>query len=279
MAQNRSVGLDLRVLEDREVLVNFSDDPIIDKKTGAFVGEWESLGLEPTDSQHAHTREVSSNTTNLTGGQSSTSYTAGAITAAVDGIAGSPVMRYIENPGAVVQDGTTYGKHSDQVAKGYVAFVHKFTSGLVRIWVSREKADLVVNERVTAKDPQARPVQITFNNGDDERYYEERFYIVGEDGSVVRVEEKVFQDVADVQAQIEAGTAFHPQASSNGLTAMVVTDDESGDVTLHEYEDPETGETAENNNEGVRPSDEPSAPADSGETTGDAGTGEADAEA
>lgn len=271
MAQNRSVGLDLRVLEDREVLVNFSDDPIIDKKTGAFVGEWESLGLEPTDSQHGHTREVSSNTTNLTGGQSSTSYTAGAITAAVDGIAGSPVMRYIENPGAVVQDGTTYGKHSDQVAKGYVAFVHKFTSGLVRIWVSREKADLVVNERVTAKDPQARPVQITFNNGDDERYYEERFYIVGEDGSVVRVEEKVFKDVADVQAQIEAGTAFHPQASSNGLTAMVVTDDESGDVTLHEYEDPETGETAENDNEGVRPSDEPSAPSDSGETTGDAG--------
>ena len=271
MAQNRSVGLDLRVLEDREVLVNFSDNPTIDTKTGAFVGEWESLGLEPTDSQHGHTREVSSNTTPLTGGQSSTSYTAGAITAAVDGIAGSPVMRYIENPGAVVQDGTTYGKHSDQVAKAYVAFVHKFTSGLVRIWVSREKADLVVNERVTAKDPQARPVQITFNNGDDERYYEERFYIVGEDGSVVRVEEKVFQDVADVQAQIEAGTAFHPQASSNGLTAMVVTDDESGDVTLHEYEDPETGETAENDNEGVRPSDEPSAPSDSGETTGDAG--------
>lgn len=279
MAQNRSVGLDLRVLEDREVLVNFSDDPIIDKKTGAFVGEWESLGLEPTDSQHGHTREVSSNTTNLTGGQSSTSYTAGAITAAVDGIAGSPVMRYIENPGAVVQDGTTYGKHSDQVAKGYVAFVHKFTSGLVRIWVSREKADLVINERVTAKDPQARPVQITFNNGDDERYYEERFYIVGEDGSVVRVEEKVFKDVADVQAQIEAGTAFHPQASSNGLTAMVVTDDESGDVTLHEYEDPETGETAENDNEGVRPSDEPSAPSDSGETTGDTGTADDGAEA
>lgn len=273
MAQNRSVGLDLRVLEDREVLVNFSDDPIIDKKTGAFVGEWESLGLEPTDSQHGHTREVSSNTTNLTGGQSSTSYTAGAITGAVDGIAGSPVMRYIENPGAVVQDGTTYGKHSDQVAKAYVAFVHKFTSGLVRIWVSREKADLVVNERVTAKDPQARPVQITFNNGDDERYYEERFYIVGEDGSVVRVEEKVFQDVADVQAQIEAGTAFHPQASANGLTAMVVTDDESGDVTLHEYEDPETGETATGSNEGVRGSDAPSAPSDPGETTGDASAG------
>ena len=276
MAKNRSVGLDLRVLEDREVLVNFSDDPIIDKKTGAFVGEWESLGLEPTDSQHGHTREVSSNTTNLTGGQSSTSYTAGAITGAVDGIAGSPVMRYIENPGAVVQDGTTYGKHSDEVAKGYVAFVHKFTSGLVRIWVSREKADLVVNERATAKDPQARPVTITFNNGDDERYYEERFYVVGEDGTVVRVEEKVFKDVEDVAAQIEAGTAFHPQASASGLTAMVVKEDKSGDATLHEYEDPKTGETAENSNEGVRPSDEPapSRPSTGGTGSNPAGGGD-----
>jgi len=49
MAKNRSVGLDLRVLEDREVLVNFSDDPIIDKKTGAFVGltpgKWTRRGL------------------------------------------------------------------------------------------------------------------------------------------------------------------------------------------------------------------------------------------
>ena len=194
---------------------------------------------------------MSSNTTNLTGGQTATSYTAGAITGAVDGIAGSPTMRYIENPGAVVQDGTTYGKHSDEVAKGYVAFVHKFTSGLVHIWASREKADLVISERVTAKDPQARPVQITYNNGDDERYYEERFYIVGKDGSVALVEEKIFKNVEDVAAQIKAGTAFHPQASANGLTAMVVKNDESGDVTLHEYENPETGETAENSNEGV----------------------------
>lgn len=274
MAKNRSVGLDLRVLEDREVLVNFSDTAIIDKKTGAFVGKWESLGLEPTDSQHGHTREVSSNTTNLTGGQSSTSYTAGAITGAVDGIAGSPTMRYIENPGAVVQDGTTYGKHSDEVAKGYVAFVHKFTSGLVRIWASREKADLVVNERVTAKDPQARPVQITFNNGDDERYYEERFYIVGEDGSVVRVEEKIFQDVEDVAAQIKAGTAFHPQASASGLSAMVVKEDKSGDAELYEYVNPKTGETAENSNEGVRPSDQPAAPSTGGTGSNPAGGGD-----
>lgn len=244
MAENRTVGLDLRVLEDRQVLVFFGDKPIIDKKTGAFVGGWDSLGLEPEDSQHSHTREVSSNNTNLTGGQTATSYSAGAITAAVDGIAGSPVMRYIENPGAVVQDGTTYGEHSAKVAKAYVAFVHKFTSGLVRIWVSREKAELVINERVTAKDPQARPVTITFKNGDDERYYEERFYIVGEDNSVVRVEEKIFQDVSDLQAQIEAGTAFHPKASGSALSAMVVKDDDANGVTLHEYTDPETGDTA-----------------------------------
>ena len=155
MAENRTLGLDLRVLEDRQVLLHFGDNPVIDKNTGAFVGGWESLGLEPEESQHSHTREVSSNTTNLTGGQTATSYSAGAITATVDGIAGSPAMRYIENPGAVTKDGTTYGEHSSRVAKAFVAFVHKFTSGLVRIWVTREKAELVVNERVVAKDPQA----------------------------------------------------------------------------------------------------------------------------
>lgn len=241
MAENRTVGLDLRVLEDRQVLVFFGDEPIIDKKTGAFVGGWESLGLEPSDSQHAHTREVTSNTTNLTGGQNATSYTAGAITAAVDGIAGSPVMRYIENPGAVTQDGTTYGEHSSKVAKAFVAFVHKFTSGLVRIWVSREKADLVINERVTSKDPQARPVAITFKNGEDERYYEERFYLVGEDGSVTRVEEKIFKDVEDLQAQVKAGTAFYPKASGSGLTAMVAVEDDSNGVKLQEYQDADGG--------------------------------------
>lgn len=239
MAEIRTVGLNLRVLEDRQVLVHFGDNPVIDKSTGAFVGGWESLGLEPEDSQHSHTREVSSNTTNLTGGQTATSYSAGAITATVDGIAGSPVMRYIENPGAVTKDGTTYGEHSSRVAKAFVAFVHKFTSGLVRIWVTREKAELVVNERVVAKDPQARPVQITFKNGSDERYYEERFYMVGKDGGTVRVEEKIFKDVSDLKAQIEAGTAFYPKASGEGLTAMVVKEDDSHGVKLMEYANPD----------------------------------------
>lgn len=250
MAELRTVGLDLRVLEDRQVLVHFGDNPIIDKKTGAFVGGWESLGLEPQDSNHSHTREVSSNTTNLTGGQTATSYSAGAITAAVDGIAGSPVMRYIENPGAVTQDGTTYGEHSSKVAKAFVAFVHKFTSGLVRIWVSREKAELVVNERVVAKDPQARPVQITFKNGADERYYEERFYMIGEDGSVVQVTEKIFKDVADLQAQIDAGNAFFPKASGENLTAMVPFADESNGVTLQEYKNPDGTTTTQPDTDG-----------------------------
>ncbi|AKN77521.1 hypothetical protein HO100_11380 [Corynebacterium ulcerans] len=238
MARNRTVGLDLRVLEDRQVLVNFSDNPIIDKKSGAFIGAWESLGVEPEGSQHSRTREVTSNTTNLTGGQTATSYAAGAITAAVDGIEGSPVMRHIENPGAVIQDGTTYGEHSSRVAKAYVAFVHKFTSGLVRIWVTREKAELTINESVTSKDPQAVPVTITFKNGADEFYYEERFYIVGKDGSVARVEEKIFKDVDDLRDQIEKGTAFFPKASGDNLKAMVVKETDSSGVKLAEYEAP-----------------------------------------
>ena len=244
MAQSRTVGLPLRVLEDRMVLADFSGDAVIDKNTGAFVGPWEALGVEPQDSNHSHTREVSSNTTTMTGGQQATSFTPGAISATVDGVAGSPVMRYIENPGMAVQEGTTYGKHTAEVAKARIAFIHKFTSGLVRIWVSREKANLTINDRVTATDPQARPVAIAFENGNDEFYYEERFYMVGADGAAVRVEEKVFVDVEDLAAQVEAGTAFYPEASGNDLKAMVVVDDPSGDVTLHEYKDPETGETA-----------------------------------
>ena len=245
MAQSRTVGLPLRVLEDRMVLADFSGEAVIDKKTGAFVGPWEALGVEPQDSNHSHTREVSSNTTTMTGGQQATSFTPGAISATVDGVAGSPVMRYIENPGMAVQEGTTYGKHTAEVAKARLAFIHKFTSGLVRIWVSREKANLTINDRVTATDPQARPVAIAFENGDDEFYYEERFYMVGADGAAVRVEEKVFVDVEDLAAQVEAGTAFYPEASGNDLKAMVVVDDPSGDVILHEYKDPETGETSE----------------------------------
>lgn len=70
--------------------------------------------------------------------------------------------------------------------------------------------------------------------------------MIGDDGSVVRVEEKIFKDVSDLQAQIEAGTAFHPKASADGLTAMTVVEDEAAaGVTLHEYKDPTTGESVE----------------------------------
>ena len=244
MAENRNVGLDIRVLEDRQVLVFFGDNPVFDKKTGAFVGGWESLGIEPVDSSHSHTREISENDTNLTGGQTDTSYTTGALSGTVDGIAGSPVMRYIENPDAVVQDGTVYGAHTAKVARAYVAYVHKFSSGIVRVWVSREKADLKVNERQTSKDPQARPVTIKFKNGADEFYYEERFYMVGKDGSVARVEEKVFQDVTELTKKIEAGEAFYPQASGSGLTAMTLKKDDSNGVDLQEFEGAELPEGA-----------------------------------
>lgn len=61
--------------------------------------------------------------------------------------------------------------------------------------------------------------------------------MVGEDGTVTRVEEKIFKDVEDLQAQVEAGTAFYPKASGRGLTAMVAVEDDSNGVKLQEYED------------------------------------------
>lgn len=235
MSKLRTVGLPLRVLEDRQVLLHFGDNPAIDRATGAFVGDWHALGLEPQDSSHSHTREVTTNTTNLTAGQSDTSYTPGAITGAVDGIPGSPAMRYIENPAATVHNGVVVGAHTAEVAKAYVAIVHKFKSGLVHTWVSREKAELVINERTVSRDPQARPVSITYNNGDDERYYEENFYIVGEGGSVA-VEPKIFKDFDDLEQQITAGTAFFPSVVGSEMSAMVPREVDAGDATLQEYD-------------------------------------------
>ena len=246
MSKLRTVGLpSAPVSEDRQVLVHFGDNPGIDRATGAFVGDWHALGLEPQDSSHSHTREVTTNTTNLTAGQSDTSYTTGAITGAVDGIPGSPVMRYIENPAASVVDGVTIGAHTAEVARAYVAFVHKFKSGLVHTWVSREKAELVINERAVSRDPQARPVAITYNNGDDEHYYEENFYMVGESGSVA-VEPKIFKNFDDLEQQITAGTAFYPSVTGSDMTAMVPREVDAGDATLQEYDDVTnegTGET------------------------------------
>lgn len=243
MAKNRNIGLDVRVLEDREVLFNFSDTPVIDRATGTFMAGWHSGGLEPADSTWALTREVSSNTTNLTGGQTATAYTAGAVTSTVDLIPGSPVVDHIEWPETVVKNGVLYRKHSSKVAKAFVARVHKFQSGVLGIMVTREKADLSISDRSTTTDPSARSVAINWKNGDDEFIAEEMFYIIGEDGTVTEVEEKVFKDVADLQAQLDAGTAFVPKASAAGLTAYTVKQSAAGDGNLLEFVEP-SGDTS-----------------------------------
>lgn len=247
MAQNRAAGLDLKVLEDKEVLFNFSDDPIIDIATGTFVGPWHSGGLEPADSTWALSREVTSNATNLTGGQTATSYTAGAVTSTVDLIPGSPVLDHIEWPETVVQDGVLYRKHSSRVAKAYVARVHQFGSGIVGIMVTREKADITAAERSTTTDPTARTVNIAWNNSDEEIMAEELFYLVNGDGDVTRVTQKVFQNVADVQSQIDAGTAFVPNASEGNLTAYTVAEDDEGLVEFTEPADTDGGAGTEGN--------------------------------
>lgn len=248
MAENRNVGLNVRVLEDKETLMCFDRDPApIDETTGTFLEGWHSAGLEPADSTWEENREVTSNTTNLTGGQTATSYTAGAVTSTVNLTPGSPVLDYIEWPETIEQDGTLYRKHSSKVAKAYVARVHKFQSGVLGIKVSRERADLTVAARSTANDPAPRAVNIIYKNGEtDELMFEERFYVIGEDNTVTQVTPKVFQTVADAQAKIAAGTAFVPKGSAAGLTAMVPVAEDAGDATLHEFMEPEEPEEPEN---------------------------------
>lgn len=231
MAKSRTEGLDIKVLEDKETLLFFGDDPKIDKATGTFVGGWHSAGLEPADSSWELSREITSNTTNLTGGQSATSYTNGALTATTNVIPGSPALDYIEWPETAEDGGTLYRKHSSKVAKAFVARVHKFQSGIVGIMVSREKADLTVATRTTSNDPAARAIAITYHNGDDGYAVEEMFYEISEDGAVAQVTSKVFQTVADVADQVTAGTAFIPDASSEG-TAMEATVVSDGDADL-----------------------------------------------
>lgn len=242
MAQLRTAGLKLHVLEDREVLMNFTDAPVIDIATGTFMEGWHSAGLEPNDSTHGETRNVDSNKTNLTGGQTVTAYTAGDVTGSVDLIEGSPVVDYIEWPDTVAQDGVLYRKHTNEVAQATVARVYKYQSGIVKIKVSREKAGLTVAERGSATDPTPRALAIDYANGGDEVMFEEVLYHVGEDGNAVPVEKKVFQNVADVETELANGTAFVPQASESGLTAYTVVQDPEGLVEFTEPEetDPET---------------------------------------
>lgn len=238
MAQNRAAGLNLKVLEDREVLFATIDNPVIDIATGTFLEGWHSGGLEPSGSTWSENREVASNTTNLTGGQTATSYTAGAVTSTVDLIPGSPVLDWIEWPTSSVVDGVVIREHSSRVAKAYVARVHKYADDIVHIRVSREKAALTVADRSTTTDPTARTVNIAYNNGDGEQMFEDMYYHVDGD-TVTQVTPRIFQSVADVQDQIDAGTAFIPDASAGSLTAFVPTETVSGDAELIEFTEPE----------------------------------------
>lgn len=247
MAQKRTAGLNVRVLEDKEVLMHFGENPAIDIQTGTFGPGWHSAGLEPNDSTWNETRNVESNKTPLTGGQSATSYTAGDVTGSVDLIPGSPVLDHIEWPDTVNQDSVLYRKHTNEVAQAYVARVHKFQSGIMGIKVSREKANLTVSDRNQGNDPTAHTLNIDYVNGDDEVMFEENYYLITED-SVVKVEKKIFQDIDNLESKIAAGEAFIPQGGEKGTVYVKATDDVDKDVDgvdLIEFKDPETGEPAE----------------------------------
>nr|DAM65377.1 MAG TPA: major tail protein [Caudoviricetes sp.] len=243
MAENRNVALNVKVLEDREVLFHFGDNPTIDRETGAFMKGWHSGGVEPNDSAWSLNREVNTNTTNMSGGQSVTSYQAGAVTSTVDLIPGSPVLDHIEWPDTAETNGVLYRKHSNRVAKAFIARVHKFQSGVVGIMVSREKAGLTVAERSVGTDPSGRTVNAAWQNGEDEYIMEEMYYLVREDGTVERVEEKIFKQVEDVNGKLASGEAFVPKGSASGLAKHTVKKD--GESPLREFVDPETGEVAE----------------------------------
>lgn len=259
MPKNRAAGLDVRTLEDREVLFHFGDNPAIDRATGIFGPGWHSGGLEPADGSHDMTRNVESNKTNLTGGQTATSYKAADVTRTVNLIQGSPVLDKIEWPDTIEQGGTLYRKHTSEVAKAFTTTVHKFTSGIVHIQVSREKAQLTAAERNRATDPAGRPVTIDYKNGADEVMFEERYYKIGDDNSVTLVKEKIFQDIEDVNKLVEEGKAFVPKASGSSVKAFVpVKDgDEEDGVELIEFKDPDTGKTTEQDEDtsSVRTSD------------------------
>lgn len=245
MATNRAAGLDVRVLEDREVLLNFGDEPWIDKKTGAFGPGWHSGGLEPADGEWGENRAVESNKTNLTGGQSATSYTAGDVTGTVNLVPGSPVLDKIEWPNSVIKDGVLYRRHTSEVAKAFVARVHKYTSDIVHIKVSREKAQLTAAERNRATDPAGRAVNIDYRNGIDEVMFEEMYFKIGEGGTLTEVKPKIFKDITGVEKMVKDGKAFVPKASADGIKAFVPVVDEVNDdgVELVKFKDPDTGNT------------------------------------
>lgn len=243
MATSRTAGLDIRTLEDREVLFHFGDNPWIDKKTGIFGPGWHSGGLEPADGEWGLTRTVNSNKVNLTGGQTPTSYTAADVTSTVNLIPGSPVLDTIEWPDTTEAGGVLYRKHTSRVAKAFAARVHRYTSGIIHIVVSREKANLTAAERNRGTDPAGRAVTIDYTNGPDEVMFEEMYFKAGEDGKLMEVKPKVFKDIETAEKMVEEGKAFVPSASGSGLKAFVpaVDDDEEDGVELIEFTDPKTG--------------------------------------
>lgn len=239
----RTEGIDIQVLEDKEVLFDFTGAGLIDKESGTFVGDWRSGGLEPVGSTWSLNRTVNTTTTDLTGGQSPSSYTPGPVTSTCELIPGSPALDFVEWPDSVVQDGVIYRKHNATIARGFVARVHKFQSGIVGIMVTRERAENTVADRGTTTDPTARTVTTNWKNGDDEVMVEERYYRVGEDNSVTRVVPKRFVDVTDLQAQVDAGKAFKSDAAPGALNAMVPVED--ADLVEFEGEEVEPGTEGE----------------------------------
>lgn len=242
MAQSRTAGLNIRVIEDKEVLFHFGDNPAIDLSTGTFGEGWESGGLEPGDSSWEVTREITSNKTNLTAGQTTTSHVAGGLTGTANLIPGSAALDYIDWPETTVKDGTLYRKHSAVVARAHVARVHRFQGDIIGMKVSREKADLNAATRTDSNDPSPRAVTIDYVNGADGYAFEERYYHVNGAGEVTEVQPKIFKTIADLDAQVQAGTAFKSDAAKGNLTAMVPVAKKSGDATLHEFEGETTSE-------------------------------------
>src|SRR5699024_5029421 len=153
--------------------------------------------------------------TQLTGGHTATSYTAGDMTGTVDLIKGSPVLDKVEWPDTIAgEGGVLYRRHTSEQAQAYVARLYKYQSGIVQIKASREKAGLTIVDRTSPIDTTPRAIANDYANGDDSVAFESLFNHIAEEGTVTQVEEKIIQNITDVVAQVTAGTAFVPEASA-----------------------------------------------------------------
>lgn len=230
-------GINTRVVEDREVLMHFGDNPAIDIATGTFMEGWVSAGIEPEALNHGENRDQPSTDTALTGGITETSYAVGAVTGTVELIPGSAVLDYIEWPDSPVEGGVIYRRNTPRVARPYVARAYRFDSGILLYRVSREPADLTVADRARAKDPNGRSVNIKYKTGDFGITFEDVYYYITGEGVPVQVEKKIFQNISDVQAKVAAGTAFVPEVAGMGVTAFVPVKNDDG-LTIIEKDEP-----------------------------------------